>query len=67
MKGKRVIPNVVDENPWSFDSKKTKNGFMPGIFWVGSENYDSFCHVLKQKFQQDFYKYVCLSLDESYE
>jgi len=23
--------------------------------------------LFKQQFQQDFYKYVCLSLDESYE
>ena len=37
------------------------------VFFGSSQNYDSFCHVLKQKFQQDFYKYVCLSLDESYE
>ena len=31
-KGKRVIPNVVDENPWSFDSKKEKkNCVLRGI------------------------------------
>ena len=24
MKGKSVIPNVLNENPWSFDSKKKK-------------------------------------------
>ena len=50
-------------NPFLLQVKKRGSG------WVGSKNSNPFFHVLKEKKknQQDFYKYVCLSLDESYE
>ena len=49
-------------NPFLLQVKKKGSG------WVGSKSSNPFFHVLKKKkIQQDFYKYVCLSLDESYE